>query len=262
MELPRLGLNQKRAVKKDDRVNYMDGSALLRPLTMPWAFRAIVIVFVAVGVAVGAVILVNVYDAVVLAPQREAEDTQKYLTQQTPLQLPVLTSLVQLSDSQIMATLQDAGYATFDMNTIGGATEGAGIDVMKLPEGVSLVDAGIAYSNGISKLSSSDAARYLNGSWRFTVGRGGYLDMKVKYADFASGTLQAAIQSAIDQEGLSGTAFGESGVDSAGNTFQSGTVDVDGTVYNWQVSACLLSEVYSIDGLPENSFYVGVRMYL
>ena len=52
----------------------------------------------------------------------------------------------------------------------------------------------------------------------------------------------------------------ESGVDDAGNTFQTGTIDVDGTTYAWRVSAIALSSVYDITGLPDTAVYVGVRM--
>ena len=37
-----------------------------------------------------------------------------------------------------------------------------------------------------------------------------------------------------------------------GNTFQSGTVDIDGTTYTWRVSAAALSDKYDIKGLPEH----------
>lgn len=261
MEFPSFSFNKKND-RRDDRVHYIDGSALLRPIEMPWAFRAIVAIFVVVGAVIGGIILINAYDTMMLAPQREVENTQKNLAREVPLQLPLLTSLIQLDDASIKAALDAADYLWYDMNTIGGTVEGGGIDAMKLPEGVSLVDAALAYSKGISRLSSSDAARYLNGSWRYTVGRGGYVDMKVKYADFRSGSIEAAIQNAIVQEGLGETERGESGIDNAGNTYQTGTVNVNGVIYSWQVSACPLSEVYGIEGLPEDAVYVGIRMYL
>ena len=88
--------------------------------------------------------------------------------------------------------------------------------------------------------------------------------MRVGYADFTSGSLEAAIQSAIASEGFdpATTPEGGAGVDEVGNTFQSGTIDVNGTVYTWKVSALPLSNMYDITGLPESAVYVGIRMTL
>ncbi|MCL2827033.1 MAG: teichoic acid transporter, partial [Eggerthellaceae bacterium] len=166
-----------------------------------------------------------------------------------------------LDDDTINSTLNANSYTLLDWNSLGTGS-GTNIDLIKLPDGVTIIDAGIDYSNGISSLSSSEAARLLNGSWEFTVVRGNSIDMRVKYADFTSGTLDAAIQNAIDQQGLSGTPLGEAGVDAAGNSYQTGSVNVNGTAYNWQVSACVLTDAYSVSGLPADAMYVGIRLYL
>ena len=52
----------------------------------------------------------------------------------------------------------------------------------------------------------------------------------------------------------------DSGTDSAGNTYRSGTIKANGTAYDWRVSAIPLSSVYKIKGLPDTAIYVGVRM--
>ncbi len=52
--------------------------------------------------------------------------------------------------------------------------------------------------------------------------------MRVKYADFSSGSVEAAVQTAIASEGFDPATVGEMAVDESGNTFQEGTVDVGG----------------------------------
>ena len=262
MELPRLGLNRNNKSARDfNRVTYMDTSALQRPFDMPWLIRLFVLAFVVAGAIIGAVVIRGVYDLVVLEPQRELESIRKNLARDVPLQLPVLTRLIQLDEESVYEVLENEGYITFDMNSLGGI-EGTGIDMVKLPDGVSLMDAGIAYAKGLSKIPDSEAILMINGSWRFSVLPGSYADMKVKYADFKSGSIDAAINYAIREQGLADSEFRESGIDSAGNTYQTGVVYVNGTMYRWQVSACPLNEVYSISELPEDSVYVGIRLFL
>ena len=104
-------------------------------------------------------------------------------------------------------------------------------------------------------------AKLLKGSWTFTVSRNDYVDMRREVRRLlvrqrGGGHSQAAMAS----EGLEGSTLGESGVDDAGDTFQTGTIDVDGTTYAWRVSAIALSSVYDITGLPDTAVYVGVRM--
>ena len=60
--------------------------------------------------------------------------------------------------------------------------------------------------------------------------------------------------------GLAEAPIVDSGTDSAGNTYRSGTIEANGTAYDWRVSAIPLSSVYKIKGLPDTAIYVGVRM--
>ena len=48
--------------------------------------------------------------------------------------------------------------------------------------------------------------------------------------------------------------------DEVGNTFQTGTVDIDDVTYTWRVSAAPLSDKYDIKGLPSTAAYVGIRL--
>ena len=121
-------------------------------------------------------------------------------------------------------------------------------------------EAGVMYASGVSSLSATDASRLLKGSWTLTVNRTGTTDMRLKFADFSSGSVDAAIQSAIKAGGLTEAAVIDAGTDDAGNTYQSGTIDANGTTYKWRVSAIPLSSVYKINGLPDTAIYVGIRM--
>lgn len=38
-----------------------------------------------------------------------------------------------------------------------------------------------------------------------------------------------------------------------------GNVEVGGITYAWKISALPLNEVYSVNGLPEDAIYVGIR---
>ena len=52
----------------------------------------------------------------------------------------------------------------------------------------------------------------------------------------------------------------DEGQDSVGNIYQEGTFETDRGDYSWRISACPLSAVYSISGLPANVSYVGIHM--
>jgi hypothetical protein len=242
-------------------VIHIDGSPLARPTRIPLPFKAIMALFVIAAGILGGVALSKVSDEILNAPVREAEAVQENISRQVPLELPLLKDLIQLDDATISDIFTNQmGLTLYNLNNVEGS-EGSGLDVIKLPSTVTSSEAILMYSKGVSKLSASSAAKLLNGSWRMTVGRAGYTDMKVKYADFTSGDAQTALNNAIVAEGLAETAFGESGVDSANNTYQRGTIDINGTIYSWQVSVCPLSEVYSVSGLPASSQYVGIHLW-
>lgn len=243
-------------------VRYLDGSSLLRPFSMPVLQKLIMIAFAIIAAVIGGVFAHQAIDQVVGAPARELEATTENVNREVALQLPILTSFIQADDGVIRGALAEVGYQTIDLTSEEVAAAGMGLDIVKLPEGVDPMQAGLAYAQGVTTIGSSDAARLLNGSWRLTVDRSAGMNASVKYADFSSGSLEAAIANAMAAEYLDGTFIGESGVDSSGNTYQSGTCDVNGIIYSWTVSACPLSAVYSVDGFPDDAVYVGIRMQL
>lgn len=236
-------------------VRYLDGSSLLRTGALSRQQLALVAVLVVAAAVIGGAFLLNVVDSLVHAPEREQAAIEENLTRDVAYDLPQLTAYAQADDATILQSFADAGFATYEISA-----DENGFDVLKLPADVSAEQAGLMYVQGISNLSATDASLLLNGSWRMTVDRTSGTDMRVRYADFASGSVDAAVAAAIEAEGLSGATMGEAGTDDSGNTYQAGTVEVDGATYSWRVSAIALSAVYDIAGLPETASYVGVRL--
>lgn len=238
-------------------VRYPDAAALLRPLDMPRNVRMGLAVALAAAAIVGGIALFAVFDNMFGTPMREQDALEQNIARDVALDLPNLGSLMGLSDADIMTTLSASGATLYEKVPVGtSATE---FEVIKLPSDVTLADAGAMYLTGVDNLSPSGAAKLLNGSWDLKVNREAGMNINVRYADFKSGTIEAAIQAALDAEGIDAASIAESGVDDAGNTFAAGKTNVNGTEYNWRVSALELSEVYKVKGMPENTYYVGVR---
>lgn len=134
-----------------------------------------------------------------------------------------------------------------------------GFEVIKLPADVSLEEAGLMYVQGIDKLSAGDAVKLLKGAWTLTVSRKAGDDMRLRYADFASATIEKA-----DPWGHAGGGAGKcrghrQRRGRLGQHLQAGVVSTDNGTYNWRVSVIELDEVYDISGLPNTAFYVGIR---
>ena len=239
-------------------VNYLDGSVLQRPLTLPMKMWPILLAIALVALFIGYQVAHRIDHNVVHHSERVAESVQAQIDRGISQDVPMLSSLAGMEDETIIQTFVDAGYGYVDMNEINGVGE-ASIDIIKLPSDMSVEDAALAYTSGVSSLDSETAAKFLSGSWRFMVVRETGYSYSVKYADFNSPDSAAAVQAAIEAQGFADSTMGDSGVDGSGNTFQDGSIDIDGTTYYWSVSACDLSEVYSVNGLPENAQYVGVR---
>lgn len=240
-------------------VRFLDGRGLDRPLDPTRPTQIAMGIFVAAAIVIGIVLLVNVLDTVGNSSARAQASVEENLARPVTLDLPNLPTLFTQDDATIQQGFTDAGFTTYALADAEDYPAG-GFDIMKLPSDVTLVDAGILMAGGIDNLSAGDAAKLLNGSWRMTVDRGDYDSMSVRYADFTSGSLETAVQAAMVAEGFDVATIGEGGVDDVGNTYQSGTIDVGGTVYSWRVSAIPLSDMYDISGLPETAVYVGIRM--
>lgn len=239
-------------------VRYPDGAALARPLDLPRNVRTGLAVALVAAAIIGGAVLFTFFDKVLGGPAREQEALEQNLAKDVALDLPRIGALMNLSDADIMTTLSAGGATLYEKVPLG--TSPSEFELIKLPADVTLADAGAMYLAGVENLSPSGAAQLLNGSWDLKVSReGGSTSIVVRYADFKSGNVEAAVQAAMNAEGIDAASIANSGIDDAGNTFASGEINVDGTVYDWRVSALELSEVYSVKGMPANAFYVGVR---
>lgn len=239
-------------------VRYMDGSSLQRPLTMPANFWPIVAAIALVALFIGYRGAHQFNYNVVNHDDRVQESVMAQVNRGVSQDVPVLSELRGMDDETILQSFTDAGYTYVDMNEINGSGE-ASVDIIKLPSDMSVDEASIAYTEGASKLDSTMAAKFLSASWRLTVMRESGYSYSVKYADFASADSASAVQAAMTAQGLAESNIGESGVDDSGNSFQEGTIDIDGTTYRWSISVCNLSAVYDISGVPDTAQYVGVR---
>lgn len=248
-------------VETEGPVRYLDGSGLQRPLDMPKPQIAVMIGFAVAAALIGGYLLFGVLDAVQGNAARSQASVEENLSRDVSYDLPALTSFATLGDDEIKQSLADAGYTVIDKGSL-REDEGGSLDLIKLPADVSELDAMMMYQKGVSKLSASEAALLLNGSWTLEANRDDGLSMRLAYADFSSSTLDEAINAAIAAEGFDPATIPEdgAGVDEVGNTFKSGTVEVDGASYTWKVSAIPLSDMYDISGLPETAAYVGIRL--
>lgn len=240
-----------------ERVRYLNGENLSRPLRMPAKFRRLSYIVVLVAVAIGAGFLTYYFDTTINEPKREQQKMEERLQQDIALDLPNMISLLPMDDATIIATLQSTGDTIFNKSEAQGNT--SSLELIKLPADVDLAQAAAMYIKGINKLSGVEAATLLNGSWDLDVDRSKGMNMAIHYADFKSKTVDAAIQNALVTEGLDQTELSESGVDDSGNTFATGNVEVGGITYAWKISALPLNEIYSVNGLPEDAVYVGIR---
>lgn len=250
--------NRRDYTKKQGSIDYLDGTPLKRPFTMPVGQRIIAIVIVAIGIVIGAM-LINTY---VISHWREAAETEQAieynLTREASIEsIPNMASLIHLDDDAIRATFNDAGYVYYDRSAEDDSND---MMLYKGPKDMQLEEVIALYTQGIGSLEAKDASKLLNGSWSFAVDRVGGTSMVVRYVDFSTEDPQKAVQSAIAKQGFDPATTTDSGEDDSGNTYSTGTIEVDGSICTWRVSALPLTEIYSIYGLPEEACYVGVRI--
>lgn len=239
-------------------VRYLDGAELSRPLEMPTRVKAVMGAAMVVAALVGCSVLGKYVDQVMNEPLRQQEALQENLAREVSYDLPSLAALMPLDDESMMASLNEAGYTLYERTPVGTNPDG-GFEVIKLPADMTVEEAGLMYMQGIDKLTAADAVRLLKGAWTLDVSRKAGESLRLRYADFDSGTIEKAVQSAMQAEGLESATITDNGVDDSGNTFQAGTVSTDNGTYNWRVSAIELSEMYDIAGLPNTAFFVGIR---
>lgn len=241
----------------DSKVIYLNGEALSRPLTMPENIKKGLIIFLVAAAVIGALIFGWYCDQTFNEPKRRQQAIAQTLAADSPYQLPALSSLISLSNAEILAKFTEEKLPVYEIPPKEGSQL---FDIVKLPTGINVAEAGLAYAQGVNKLDAREAARLLNGSWTLQVNRENGVNMVVRYATFKAESVDAAVQTALAEQGLNETEVGESGTDSAGNTFVAGTLQQNDHTYSWRISALPMSKIYNIEGFPQGAVYVGIRM--
>ena len=247
---------QKRPTQVSGNILYLDDSGLKRPLDMPAQVRRGLLGLMAIACLLGGVVLFKYFDAVIGEPKRQQEAMEENIAREVSYDFPKMGELMPLDDAAISGKLSNAGHTLYEKTPAGSDN---GFEVVKLPADVSLEEAALVYLNGLSNASAGDAARLMNGSWTLSTDRSSGVSMRVRYADFTSGTADLAIQNAKASQGLSDIQATDAGLDDAGNTYQEGTVEIGEATYTWRVSVIALSEVYDVAGLPDDALFVGIR---
>lgn len=258
-ELPERAYKERTYSTKHGQVRYLNQKGLDKQLTMPRIQFYIMLVFAAVAVGIGVWLYTGFFNQVDGAIARTEQSTQDNLTREVSYDLPVLSNLVSYSDQDMQQSFVDAGLTTY---LLSDASDVGSFNLAKLPADVSVEEAALMYSRGVARLGASDAAKLLKGSWTLYVDHDGGTSLRLRYADFNSGSVDLALDAAIAAQGFNLDTVGDDqGVDDAGNTYKAGTViGSDGQTYTWRVSTLPLSEMYDISGLPSNAVYVGVRL--
>ena len=250
--------NNRSYTVKRGNIAYLDGTPLTRPFNMPAPQRLIALGIIAVAIII-AFMLVNNF---VISRWQEAQETERTIAAnlaRTPSidSLPNMSYLINRGDEDIRAAFSKDGYNMLDISS---QNESHNLTMYKLPDDVSADTASTYYLQGINALEADVASKLLVGGWSFSADRTNATTMAVHYADFSTGDPQIAVQNAIRKVGFDATTISDSGEDESGNTYSSGTLEAEGVPCTWKVSALPLKEVYSINGLPEDACYVGVRI--
>lgn len=239
-------------------IKYLDGKSLTRPSVMPRTQRIIAIVFVVAAILIG-VFFIN---RIVVSYWQNAITTEKTIESNLAREASIVTvpnvaMYMPMDNATILATFDSLGFKYYQIPTPDNPDD---LALFKLPSDVSVESAATMYLQGIGSLDAEQASLLLNGSWYFGAERVNGTSMIVRYADFKNGDPQIAVQDAIMNQGFDTSKISESGVDDSGNTFSTGIVDIEGKTCTWKVSAIELSDMYSIQGLPEKACYVGIRI--
>lgn len=244
--------------RMNENVRYYDVSTLERSPLFPSRYKKFAFVLVIIAAIVGIAGFL-IYNYVVLeAPTRTQAAVEEALSQDVQADYPYLQSYIGWNADEVVADLDARGISHFEIPS----TDPTGNTYMLFhaPSTLSVDDAKTYYEKGISKVEPPQAARLLNGGWELSISSDSSSGIRVRYADFTSGSIDSAIANALSMQGLADSEMKEAGTDTSGNTYQTGILEIDEEEYIWRISALKLSDVYSVD-LADDAVYVGVRIY-
>ena len=105
-------------------VRYYDGAELSRPLETPPRVRAIMLAAMVVAAVIGCLFLGRYFDQIMNEPIRQQQTLQENLAREVSYDFPLLSSLMPLSDEEIMTALTDAGYTLYERTPVGTDPDG------------------------------------------------------------------------------------------------------------------------------------------
>lgn len=239
-------------------IRYIDGSALRRPLNLPKNRLPIALGFAVIAAVIGIFLASNILSSTMHAAERAAASVDENLAREVSLDMPAMSTLTGMDATGIKNTVDGFGLNIYTVSSDEDIANGT-LEIVKMPSDVSIEEGMVYYSQGIANLDGPDAALLLNGMWLMQFDSADGYNLAVRYVDFDSGSIDAAIEAAIAAQGFDSASATDLQVDESGNTYRTGTFDAGGATYNWRVSAIPLSAVYDISGLPDSAVYVGVR---
>ena len=246
-------------LREDGPVKYLEADCLERSIEMPRDDYRKLLPILVVALLLSAAVIIAYNMAVMGDVQKTRDAVNAAISRDVSLDLPKLQDYAGKTNEAMIASLKAAGYTLYD-NTNDEDRNVDGFDIFKIASDMDPERASNAYSQGLENLKPVDTARYLKGSWRFLVSRANGAEIRLRYADFDSADAIAAIQAAVQAQGFEDANIADAAEDTMGNTNLSGTFKKDKVEYAYTISTCGLSQVYDIDGLPENAQYVGIRV--
>jgi len=252
-------------------INYPDDSGLRRPQVPPAGFKKSLFPSVVAALIVGAFIVIAAVSYIIIMPAIERNTIKDYCLRDVSYNFPSLAQCFSYSNEEALQWTTNEGYTVCKVSS----DDEIGLDFYRAPGSLEANKARSIVKAGLTNVSATDLALFLNGSWRMTYDREGTYSLRVRYADFKSGSIDNAMNAAIQQQGLTGATVTSTGIDNNLNTYIEGTLALElteefKTLWNatddsqnitWRISCIELNEVYP-QQLTDLSYYVGIRFTL
>lgn len=241
-------------------ITYPNAAKLLRPQSIKGPALILVGIIIVAAIAAGYTFASKAADALYFSEIRKGSQVEQYMAREIAYDMPQLKDYIAEEDAEaIYNTISE--QHTLVLLSADGVTS-TGFDAFRLPSDISPEEGTAALKDGIGAMDIVKASKVLNGGWRMTADFSSYQDLKLRYADMKSNSLEEAIIAAIHDQGFDSdeSEVAKEGIDESGNTYKSGSIDIDGETYFWRVSAVKFNEAYPIKGMPETTLYVGIRM--
>jgi len=247
------------SMRNEGPVRYLDASEIGSTIEFPRSERKKLLPILAIAIIISAA-LIFAYNATVSQDVARTQAlVEEALDRDVSLDLPVMREFAGKSNEDMMKAFHESGYNIYD-NSNEEDRNVDGFDVFKIASDLDPDVAAAAYADGLENMGPVDQARYLLGSWRFIVSRVNDAELRLRYADFDSTDAKEAIAAAIESQGFEDADIADIAEDTMGNKNLSGTFEKGKKKYEYTISACDLSQVYEIEGAPENAQFVGIRV--